>query len=300
MTTVFLVIVIPFLNEQRYLSSMLESVAAQVRPPDHLVVVDDGSTDGSAHIAAEFARCRDYVTVLVRPPRPSQRDRLITAAEWQAFQWAVDQIGDGFDVVAKLDADLVLDANVFNEVEAHFTADQRLGIVGPHLAEIDAAGRRMRLRGRPEHVHGAAKFYRRACYRQIMPIPAVHGWDMIDEVKARSRGWGTARFGKPGGETLHCRPMGAQDGALRGFRRWGQGDYVSGTHALVVLVTAWHRLRDRPRVVGSINYLFGWAAAALRRVPRIEPDLRAFARQEQLSRIHLRLTNWVDIGRRTG
>lgn len=296
----FLVIVIPFLNEQRYLNAMLESVAAQIRPPDRLVLVDDGSTDDSARIAAEFARHRDYATVLFRPPRPSQQDRLITAAEWQAFQWAVDQIGDGFDLVAKLDADLVLDASLFNELEDRFTADQGLGMAGPHLAEIDAAGRRVRMRGRPEHVHGAAKFYRRACYQQILPIPAVHGWDMIDEVKARSQGWRTARFGVPGGEVLHCRPMGAQDGALRGFRRWGQGDYVSGTHAVIVLATAWHRLRDRPPVLGSINYLSGWAAAALRRAPRIEPDLRAFARQEQLSRIHRRLTSWVDVGRRTG
>jgi glycosyltransferase involved in cell wall biosynthesis len=40
----------------RYLRAQLESIAAQTRVPDELVVGDDGSTDATADIVAEFAR----------------------------------------------------------------------------------------------------------------------------------------------------------------------------------------------------------------------------------------------------
>jgi glycosyltransferase involved in cell wall biosynthesis len=274
-------------------------VAAQTRPPDRLLLVDDGSSDGSAGIAYDFARRHLYAKVLHRTSRPFDRDRLATASEWQAFAWAVEQVDEPFDLVAKLDADLVLSVNVFAEIEARFSADRRLGMAGPHLGEMGARNERVRLGGRPEHVHGATKFYRRECYEEIVPIPAVHGWDMVDEVKARSRGWRTSSFEISSGDCLHRRPMGTQDGALRGFRRWGQGDYVNGVHPLIVLTVAFHRLNRRPRVVGSLNYLLGWAVGSLRRMPRMESDLRAFARKEQLDRIRHRLTHRVDKVRRT-
>jgi hypothetical protein len=46
--------------------------------------------------------------LLRRPARPPQRDRLATAAELRSFQWALDQLDEEWDVVAKLDADIEL------------------------------------------------------------------------------------------------------------------------------------------------------------------------------------------------
>ena len=42
-----LAVVVSFLNESKYLPTLLDSIQAQSRPPDELVLVDDGSTDGS-------------------------------------------------------------------------------------------------------------------------------------------------------------------------------------------------------------------------------------------------------------
>jgi hypothetical protein len=44
----------------------------------------------------------------------------------------------------------------------------------------------------------------------------------------------------------------------------------------------------RPRVIGGLNYLVGWALAALRRPPRAEPELRQVVRHDQLDRIRRR------------
>lgn len=58
-------VVIPVYNDERTLRLCLEAVFAQTRQPDEVLVVDDGSTDGSAATAARFP-CR-----LVRTPRNS-------------------------------------------------------------------------------------------------------------------------------------------------------------------------------------------------------------------------------------
>ena len=57
-------VVVPCLNGERYLAEALESIAAQTRPPDDVVLVDNGSTDRSAQIA------RDHGVRVVRTPTP--------------------------------------------------------------------------------------------------------------------------------------------------------------------------------------------------------------------------------------
>ncbi len=286
-------VIVPFLNEERFLGNLLDSISRQSRAPDRLLLVDDGSTDTSPEIAKGFAARHAYATVLQRPPRGPEPDRLEAAAEWRCFQWAVSQLEGRYDVVAKLDADLGLTPGVFAELEARFLTDPQLGMAGAHLSEAKPNGAVARMRSRPEHVHGATKFYRGGCYEQIASMPAVHGWDMLDEVKARSLGWRTASFAMPGGDPLHLRPMGTYDGAARGFRRWGQGDYIGGAHPLIVLLVGLHRLRDRPRVLGTVNYYLGWVLAATRRMPRAEPEVRAFGRREQLRRIRRRVLSYA-------
>jgi glycosyltransferase involved in cell wall biosynthesis len=47
-------VVIPVFNCERYLGEAIESVLAQTLPPSEVIVVDDGSTDGSAEVANSF------------------------------------------------------------------------------------------------------------------------------------------------------------------------------------------------------------------------------------------------------
>lgn len=282
-------VVVVFLDEERHLGTLLESMAAQTRPPDRLLLVDDGSTDRSPTMAEEFAATMPNACMLTRPPRPPARDRLTSASVWVSFAWAVEQLEGSYDVVAKMDADLRLPPTLLADIEARFTADPQLGLTGPYLSEPQPDGTLRRLRGRPEHVNGATKFYRAACFRDVYPLPPLLNLDMVDELKARAAGWRTASFESSGGDVLHLRPMGSRDGLLRGFRRWGTGEYVSGSHPLLVLYVGLQRLGDRPVVIGALNYFLGWTLAALRRAPRFPPDLRALRRREQLLRARERL-----------
>jgi biofilm PGA synthesis N-glycosyltransferase PgaC len=284
-----IVAIVPFLNEAGVLPRLLESVAAQARPPDRLVLVDDGSTDTSYRIAADFAGRHSYAVALRRPPRPPRRDRLATANELRAFAWAVERVGDRWDVIAKLDGDVQLTPETIAFIERQFELDPQLGMAGSYLSEVDPSGARHRLRIRPEHVHGATKFYRRECYEQLAPLPAILGWDTIDEVKARLLGWRTQSFALPGGDPLHLRKRASYDGVARGYRRFGRGAYILGQHPLHVLLFAIRYMTESPGLTGGLNYLAGWSAAALRRSPRAEPQVRSHIRRVQLRRIRRRL-----------
>ena len=46
--------IVPVFNGQRFLAETLESILAQTSPPAEIIVVDDGSTDDSAKIAASY------------------------------------------------------------------------------------------------------------------------------------------------------------------------------------------------------------------------------------------------------
>ena len=292
-------VVVPFLNEAWCLPTFLESMARQERPPDRLVLVDDGSTDGSAEIADDFARTRDEVTVFRRPPRSPARDRLAQAHELRAFQWGEAQLNGRWDVVAKMDADLELSPQTIATIEQAFLADRDLGMAGVRLSETRPDGDRVPLVSRPEHVEGATKFYRRACWDEIAPIAPILGWDSFDEVHARSRGWRTQSFSAPDGNPLHLRRMGTEGAILRSFRRWGTCSYGSGMHPLHVLFYSQRLMRQRrPFLVGGLNYLGGWLLAGLRRAPRAQPEVRRAVRQEELSRVTEKAKLLVRVGRR--
>jgi hypothetical protein len=284
-----MLVVVPFLNEERYLGELLRSIGAQSRPPDRLVLVDDGSEDGSSAMAAEFAAAHPYARVMRRPRRPASRDRLAHGTALAAFEWALGRAEEPWDVAAKVDADLRLPPSALATLESELIADPRLGIVGTYLCERGADGVTARHRCPEDHVNGATKFYRRECYEQIAPIPSLLGWDTIDELRARLRGWVTRSVELPEGDPLHLRPMGSHDGLLRGFRRWGRCAYTYGEHPLHVLAVGVQRLGDRPRVLGSLNYVGGWMLAGLRRMPRAEPELREHVARDTRRRVVRRL-----------
>lgn len=289
------VAIVPFLDEERYIGELLDSIDGQSRPPDRLLLVDDGSTDGSRPVAERFAEGRDGVRVLRRPRRQDGRDRLSGGSALAAFQWALERVDVEWEVAGKLDADLRLTPSTFETIERAFRADEGLGIAGAYLSEPGAGGRLVALRSRPEHVNGATKFYRRACYREISPLPVAVGWDMIDTATARLRGWRTASLRMPEGDPVHLRPMGSQDGTLRGCRRWGLGAWAMGEAPLHVILHSAQRFPQRPWVLGGLNYGLGWVLGALRGAPRADPDVRAFVRRNQLRRIRRRFAR---LGRR--
>ncbi len=72
-------VVIPVRDHAAYIGEAIESVLAQTRPVAEVIVVDDGSTDGSADVAERFG---PPVRVLRRPPAggPAARNTGVAAS----------------------------------------------------------------------------------------------------------------------------------------------------------------------------------------------------------------------------
>jgi hypothetical protein len=187
-----------------------------------------------------------------------------------------------------MDADLMLPPDLFSELESRFVDDPNLGIAGAFVQAPDESGVLHRQRCPREHVEGENTFYRRECWEAVAPLPPVPGWETIDELRARMHGWRTESFEIPSGDPIHLRRMGSHDGLLRGYRRAGLAAYAYGAHPLYTGLAGVSRMADPPYLLCGVNYLVGWLGAAVRRVPRAEPEVRRFGRRENLSALKRR------------
>ncbi len=109
---------VPCYNAEAFLAGCLESVLAQTLPPDEILVVDDGSQDYTAMIAAHFP-----VTYIRH-----EHNRGLAAARNTAFRAARNEI------VAALDADCVPQPDWLERLAAHF-ADPKIAAAGGKLVE---------------------------------------------------------------------------------------------------------------------------------------------------------------------
>jgi glycosyltransferase involved in cell wall biosynthesis len=57
-------VIVPVFDTERFVAAALDSIVAQTRPADEVIVVDDGSTDSSAAIADEYASRHPELRVL--------------------------------------------------------------------------------------------------------------------------------------------------------------------------------------------------------------------------------------------
>ena len=89
-------VIIPTFQERENLPLILDRVRAAV-PSASVLVVDDGSPDGTGKIADERAAADDYIHVLHRPAKAG-----LGAAYVDGFGWALER---GFDVLVEMDAD---------------------------------------------------------------------------------------------------------------------------------------------------------------------------------------------------
>jgi poly-beta-1,6-N-acetyl-D-glucosamine synthase len=279
-----LLIVSPVYNEARHLDRTARAMAAQERPPDRWVIVDDGSRDDTLEIARRWARELPFLTVMSAAEAEDGPDRLALAREARAFNLGIEQAGwRDFSHIGKLDGDVELPTHWFATLLREFRDQPRLGLAGGRLEEPSPEG--WELIPIPDsHIHGAVKLYRRECLEAIGGILERLAWDTIDETYARMRGYATRSLPELVGR--HHRPWGSADGRLRGKARHGECAWVLHQSAPWALLRSIKLARVPPAGLSGAAFAYGYARAALRRTPRVEdPQFRRFVRNELRSRM---------------
>jgi poly-beta-1,6-N-acetyl-D-glucosamine synthase len=277
-----LLVISPVRNEAAHIERVALAMAAQSRPPDAWVIVDDSSTDETRAVLERHASELPFMTVVAAPPAVADdvKDRLAAAAAPRAFNVGLHSVDwEGFSHIAKLDGDTELPPRYFELLLSRFAENPALGLAGG--VRVERSGQREIFERVPtsHHVPGALKCYTRECFQAIGGMPERLAWDTIDEVYARMSGYQTLAF--PDLVATHHRPWGSADGMLKGRARHGRCAYIVHYPLPWVALRAIKTAGMQPRGISGLAYLGGYLGAAVRSTPRVaDPDFRMFFRRE--------------------
>ena len=274
------VLISPCRNEANYMRQTLDTVIAQSVRPARWVIVNDGSTDQTLQILAEYRAKHDWIEVVNRSDRGW---RAVGPGVIDAFYSGYETINpDEYDYLCKLDLDLRLPPYYFAILIERMRANPRIATCsGKAYVEIDG---HLVCEGHGDETSlGMTKFYRVSCFKAIGGFVREVMWDGIDCHRCRMNGWIACSWDEPELRFVHLRPMGSsQKSIFAGRVRHGFGQYFMGTGFLYLLASATFRLGEKPYVLGSLAMLWGWISSALLRKARYNnSEFRRFLRGYQ-------------------
>ena len=276
----------PCRNEARFITKTLDSVIAQSELPAQWVIVDDGSTDGTAEILAEYCAQHSWIKVVAKPDRGH---RAVGPGVIEAFYAGLKTLCLGeFDYICKLDVDLDLPPRYFEILMDRMQANPRLGSASGKPYYRSKTGAWVSEKCGDEMSVGMTKFYRTSCFEDIGGFVREVMWDGIDCHKSRQRGWVVRSWDEPELQFHHLRPMGSsENNILTGRARHGFGQYFMGSDPLYFSATALFRMTRAPYLLGGFAMLYGyarawWSGARQLDDPELCDFIRAYQRQALL------------------
>ena len=276
------VLITPAHNEERFITKTLESMVAQTLLPERWVIVNDGSTDNTANIAANYAQRFPWIQLIHRSPRLDRN----FGAKVRAFNAGLAQVESlRFDVIGNLDADISFDPEYLDFLVRKFSEDPKLGVTGtPFIEDGGYDTARDSFEGE-NHVAGGCQLFRRRCFEEVggySPNPAG-GIDWIAVTTARMKGWKTRSF--PEKRFHHYRSLGtAGKSNWAASFSYGEKDYYLGGSPLWQLCRVVYRATKRP--LDGLALLSGYCWGAIRRIERpVSSELMRFHRHEQTNKL---------------
>ena len=274
-------IITPARNEADMLPQLADALRRQTQLPVRWVIVENGSSDQTVDVAERIVAESDWARLVVLR-EAGQRER--GAPIVRALHAGLDALDVEPDVVVNVDADVTMEPDYFERLLEAFARDPSLGIAsGSAWEPVNGAWRQRFVTGGT--VWGATRAYRWACLQDVLPLEERHGWDGIDQLKARARGWETRTFTDL--PFRHHRAEGLHDGST--WAHWlanGDTAYFMGYRPWYLLARTLHHMRRDPAAFGLV---YGYLSAAARRSPRLDdPGARAILRRDQSPRRLLR------------
>lgn len=279
-----LVLISPCRNEAETVARTLASIERQTLQPALWVIVDDGSTDGTAEILADAEARIGFLHVVKRPDRGFRK---VGGGVIEAFDCGLESVDIDYDFIAKLDVDLELDPRYLEVALDHFDRDPTLAAVSGRVHCYRGGELVEEFSMIEEAVAGCFKLYRREAFEAIGGFQREVMWDGIDIHECRRRGLRTTNLADEELRIVHLRPMGASDRSIyRGRLRWGEGQWFMGSSFAYIVASGVYRMRERPWGIGGLLIVAGYLKAGLQGKRRYDtPGFRESLRKWQWARL---------------
>ncbi len=277
-------IVIPAYNEEAFIALTLQSLVEQTVLPTKIVVVNDNSTDKTAEIVMAFAKEYSFITLVTKS---SSAVHLPGSKVIQAFHKGYETLDENYNVIVKLDADLILPNNYFETILSIFKNDTTVGMAGG-FAYIEKNGNWIleNLTDK-DHIRGAFKAYRKECFLQIGTLKPAMGWDTVDELLAHFYGWKVVTDSSL--IVKHLKPTGANYNKVARFKQ-GESFYTLGYGFLITAIASAKLALMKKKPLLFLDYLQGFWKAKRANTPFLVTKEQAkFIRKYRLQKMREKL-----------
>ena len=254
-------IIIPAYNEEKSIVLTLQSLINQSFVPYQILVVDDGSTDNTAQLVSEMVVQHPQIQLVQRKEKGEHQPG---AKIVQTFNFGLPYLKKEVDVICKYDADLVFPANYFEVMNMHYTENQQLGMYGGFCYIKQGDAWVLENLTNKDHLRGAVKSYRKACFEAIGGLKTAMGWDTADELLARYHGWEVQT--NENLQVKHLRPTGA---GYKSNAKYLQGSvFYRLRYGVILTLLAAAKLAIRKRSLALFfHYLRGYLKAKREQQP---------------------------------
>lgn len=254
-------IVIPTHNEERFIAKTLNSLVSQTILPKKIVVVNDNSTDNTKDIVSEFANKYEFITIV---DTSSSKDHMPGSKVINAFYKGFKTLDTDYDILCKFDADLIFPSDYLEKIISHFNANSKIGMVGGFCYIEKNQDWELENLTNKDHIRGALKGYRKACFKDIGGLKPAMGWDTIDELLAQYHQWEIKTD-----ESLHVKHLKPTGHTYNPKAKYKQGEaFYSMRYGFLITLIASVKLallKKRPSLIN--DYLVGYLKARKNKHP---------------------------------
>ncbi|TDE51397.1 glycosyltransferase family 2 protein [Flavobacterium sp. GT3P67] len=273
-------IVIPAHNEEAFIALTLDSLISQTVLPKKVVIVNDNSTDKTAEIVTAYAKENPFISLV---NKTSSAMHLPGSKVIQAFHKGFETLDEEYDVIVKLDADLILPNNYFETILNIFEKDATIGMAGG-FAYIEKNGEWIleNLTDK-DHIRGAFKAYRKACFQQIGNLKPAMGWDTVDELLSKFYGWKVVTDASL--IVKHLKPTGANYNKTARYKQ-GEAFYTLGYGFLITSIASAKLAMMKKKPLLFLDYIKGfWKAKAAKTPLLVTEEQAKFIRKYRLKKM---------------
>lgn len=254
-------IVIPAHNEAVFIQKTLDSIIHQTVLPTKIVIVNDNSTDETSTIVSHYCNEHQWIELI---NISSIATHLPGSKVIQAFNKGYEILDENYDIIIKLDADLILPKNYFETIINVFNSDSTIGMVGG-FAYIEKNGKWIleNLTDK-DHIRGAFKAYRKKCFLDIGKLKPAMGWDTVDELLAKFYGWKIQTVAEL--KVKHLKPTGSNYNETARFKQ-GEAFYSLRYGFIITIIASLKLTLMKKKPLLFVDYLKGFLNAQKNNTP---------------------------------